>query len=101
MSIEKLSHRETPIAKESLIKEGNGTRQVHSLLFQGCKGSRVQETCSDSDRKINSYLHMEDKVQKDSEMRCQRLCCLERNDLLSCPKCLVLETGVFFYKDID
>lgn len=65
MCLETLTHRVIPIGKESPIQEENRIRQVHSLLFQGCKESRVQETCSDSDRKINSYLHMEDKVQEE------------------------------------
>ena len=64
MCLEKLHHRATPMGKESPIQEENRTQQMHSLLFQGCKKSTVHETCSDSDRKMNSYLRMEDKVQK-------------------------------------
>lgn len=62
--LKKLIHRVTPMGKQSLVQEKNRTWQMHSVLFQGCKESGEHKTCSESDRKINSYLRMEDKVQK-------------------------------------
>lgn len=61
--LEKLNHRATPTGKQSPVQE-NRTWQMHSSPLPRMQKRRLHKTCSCSDRKIKSYLHMENKVQK-------------------------------------